>query len=252
MVLQMNKSIEEFIKYTEKYDLNDDAIKRKQLHSLRVMNISKNIAMGLNLSEEEINLGAVIGLLHDIGRFEQYKQFRTYSDEKSVDHGDLGEQILEKDIRKYVKDNNNDEIIKIAVKNHNKYKIQDGLTEKQLLFSKIIRDADKIDILYESIEIFWKNDEHKVNESIVSQEYINDFKKLKSLKSKSFETPIETVIKKIAYIFDINFKSTFKLLKDEDYINKILNRYNIKDNYTKRAMEEVRTIANNYIDNSLI
>lgn len=247
----MNKSIEEFIKYTEKYDLNNNDIKRKQLHSLRVMNICKDIAIGLNLSEEEINLAAIIGLLHDIGRFEQYKQYKTYVDKISVDHGDLGAEILEKDIRKYVQNNNYDEIIKIAVKNHNKYKIQDGLTENQLLFSKIIRDADKIDIYYESVEIFWKNEEYKVNESVVSQEYISDFKKLKPLKSKSFETPIETVIKKIAYIFDMNFKSTFRIIKDEDYINKILNRYDIKDNYTKTVMQEVQTIANNYIDNIL-
>ena len=54
-------------------------------------------------------------------------------------------------------------------------------------------------------------------------------------------------MKFIAFIFDMNFKISFKILKDEDYINKILNRYNFKDEYTKQKVEEIREIANKYI-----
>ena len=95
------------------------------------MEISKEIAQGLRLTLEEIDIATLIGLLHDIARFEQYTQYHTFKDAQSIDHGDLGVEILNKDIRKYIETDKYDETIKLAVKNHNKYKIQEGLTQKQ-------------------------------------------------------------------------------------------------------------------------
>ena len=71
-MINIEKCKDEFLKYTERYDVSDEEIKRKQLHSLRVMQRSKIIAQSLKLSEEEIQVATLIGLLHDIGRFEQY------------------------------------------------------------------------------------------------------------------------------------------------------------------------------------
>lgn len=70
MIVNLEKSKEEFLKYTENYDLENESIKRKQLHSLRVMRISKEIASGLNLNDDEKQIAILIGLLHDIARFE--------------------------------------------------------------------------------------------------------------------------------------------------------------------------------------
>ena len=48
-------------------------------------------------------------------------------------------------IRKFIEDNQYDGIIKKAIENHSKLKIEENLDERTLLHSKIIRDADKID-----------------------------------------------------------------------------------------------------------
>ena len=40
------------------------------------------------------------------------------------------------------------QVVYTAIKNHNKFVIESNLTERELLFSKLIRDADKLDILY--------------------------------------------------------------------------------------------------------
>ncbi len=50
-------------------------------------------------------------------------------------------------IKNFIEDDKYDYIIKTAVLNHNKGKIDEGLSEKEMLFSKIIRDADKLDII---------------------------------------------------------------------------------------------------------
>ena len=249
MEINIEKAQEEFIKYTKMYDLENEHIKRKQEHSIRVMKISKQIAEGLNLSQEEVEIATLIGLLHDIARFEQYTKYCTFEDLESIDHGDYGVDILDKEIRKYIETDKYDKIIKLAVKNHNKYKIEEGLTEKEELFAKIIRDADKIDIFYESVDMFWKGKEEEVSNSKISQPILEQFEnrtQIKREKGKIIEN-LEEIVSVIAFIFDMNFKASFDILKNEDYINKILNRYDIKDEYSRKAVEKIREIANEYV-----
>lgn len=253
MSINIEKTKEEFLNYTSKFDLNNDCIKRKQQHSLRVMEISKKIAEVLKLSQEEIELATLIGLLHDIARFEQYKQYQTFKDFQSFDHGDYAIKILEKDMSKYIETDKYDEIIKKAIKNHNKYKIEEGLSERELLFAKIIRDADKIDIFYESAEIFWKGEERIVEKSKASKNILEQFNKNEQVKkNKDIKLePIEDIVFIIAFIFDINFKTSFEILKKEDYINRILNRYNIEDEFSRNAITEIRKNANQYIEEKI-
>lgn len=253
MKIDLQKSINEFIKYTEKYDMSVFEIQNKQKHSLRVMEISNKIAKALNLSEDDIELATLIGLLHDIGRFEQFTQYHTFKDAFSFDHGNYGEQILQKDMRNYIDSDEYDDIIKIAVRNHNKYGIEEGLTERQLLFAKLIKDADKIDILYESSCIFWKDREDIVNKSMVSNSTMEQFKQEKLIKKDKTKTPepIDDIFTVMAFVFDINYKPSLEIIKDEDYINKIVNRYNFIDETTKNSIEEARNIANNYIERNI-
>ena len=79
--------------------------------------------------------------------------------------------------------------------------------------------------------------------------------KIKCLLVEPYKLPkeieIDNLVMVIAFIFDINFKESFQILKQEDYINKTLDRYNFKDEYTKQKVEEIRKIANRYIESKL-
>ena len=254
MRIDLEKAKKQFLEYTKTYNLEDENIRTKQEHSIRVMEISKEIAKRMNLEQEEIELATLIGLLHDIARFEQYKKYNTLRDSISIDHGNYGVNILEKEIRKYIESNEYDEIIKKAVKNHNKYEIEKGLTEKEMLFAKIVRDADKVDIFYESVQIFWKGKEDVVENSKITEEVVEQFKQEKQIRRNGEIKPehtINKIILVIGFIYDINFRETFEILKENDYINKILNRYNIKDKYTKESVEEIRGKAKKYIEQKI-
>lgn len=243
MSIDLEKAKNEFLKYTENYDLTNENIKRKQGHSIRVMNISKRIATELKLSEEQIEVATLIGLLHDIARFEQYTQYQTFNDNRSFDHGDYGVKILDKDIRKYIEIDKYDDIIKKAIKNHNKFEIEEGLNEEELLFAKIIRDADKIDILYETIGMFWKGEEKTINNTEISPEVMEKFeqnKLIKRNKNKVF-CGMDKVMSVLAFIFDINYKPSFRIINENDYINKIIDRFEFKEK------EKVRNIALQYL-----
>ena len=241
----------EFIKYSEKFDLTDWNTKRKQLHSLRVMDTCKEIAEQLNLSQEEIEISELIGLLHDIAKLGKNEEIKAI---EGYDHGDYGAEIVKKEIRKYIETDKYDEIIEKAIINHCKYKIQDNLSEKEEVFANILRDADKIDIFWQSLELFWKGKEDMVAKSIISEEILQEFKLEKQVEKrgkKDIEHSIDEIISIISFIFDINYKPSFRIIKEKDYINKILDRYDMKDEFTKNSVEEMREIANIYINKKM-
>ena len=41
------------------------------------------------------------------------------------------------------------------------------------------------------------------------------------------------------------------MIKENDYINKIINKFEIKDDDVKEQFEEVRSIANNYVEDRI-
>ena len=246
-MIDINNAKNEFLKYVQNYDLNNENIKRKEQHSLRVMAISKKIAEELKLSEEEIKLATLIGLLHDIGRFEQYTKWKTFSDRISTNHGVLGSKILEENnfIRTFVTENKYDEIIKKAIINHNKYQIDENLNETELLYSKIIRDADKIDILYEVADgILMKNVDSR--DLCISENYFRQFQSKKTIKITDEQNDLDKLILKIAFIFDLNFECSKKIIKEEKYIERILNRFEFKNEKTINQIREIKTIIKNF------
>lgn len=251
--MDLAKAKKEFIKYTEEFNLKNENMKLKQLHSLRVMNISKEIAERLNLDKEEVDIATLIGLLHDIARFEQYKRAENFNDLNSFDHGDYGVEILTKDIRKYIETDKYDTIIKKAIKNHNKFQIEEGLTEKEEKFAKIIRDADKIDILYESAEIFWRNKEEIVNKSKISEYIYDQFNECKLIKKEKNTKygEIDGVMLTLAYTFDINYKECFEIIKNNNYINDTIDRFELEDEETNIKVKEMIQILNNYVEEQI-
>ena len=243
----------EFFKYVDQFDLTDGSIQRKKFHSIRVQEISKKIAEDLNLNEEYIDIASLIGLLHDIGRFEQEKQYHTFDDDKSFDHGDYGANLLKKYIRNYINVDKYDNIIIQAIKNHNKLQINPNLKDNELLFSKIIRDADKLDIMYETISIFYIGKGEFINNLTLSDYCYNCIKKNKTV-IKSYNVDfnyLDKIVTCIAFIFDLNFKKSFEIIKENNYISKIIKQYDYKDEATQIRMNEIEKIANKYIDEKL-
>lgn len=251
-MIDIKKAKTEFTKYTNQFDINNPNIARKIGHSFRVMEISTKIAENLNLEKEQIEIATLIGLLHDIGRFEQMRKYNTFKDLKSIDHGDYGAEILNEDIRKYIDTEKYDIVIKKAIKNHNKFAIEEGITKEELIFAKIIRDADKIDIFYEAVNMFWEDDKDEIEAEIISDSILNKFKNYTLIKrTKEDDLKIDSLITILAFVFDINFKPSFEMLKKEDYINKIIDRFDFKNKETKDKMEEIRRIANEYIEEKI-
>ena len=253
--MNIQKAEQEFLKFAEQYDLTFPKMKRKLQHSFRVMENAKNIAKSLNLNNDEIEIATLIGLLHDIGHFEEIKEKDILKLNTKIDHGDLGIEILQKNnyLRKFIKENTYDNIILKAIKNHNKFKIINELTKKELLFAKIIRDADKLDIFYEGATLFWTLSEQieKINNSKISDIVIQNFDNHIYFDRKFLQTEVDKIIHFVSLIFDINFNYDFEIIKKENYINIILNKFTFEDENTSKQIEHILEIATKYIENRL-
>ncbi|MFA6810903.1 MAG: HD domain-containing protein [Desulfoplanes sp.] len=116
-------------------------------HSLRVLDEARGITGHESFSDHETWLTHMAALLHDVGRFVQYDTYKTYSDPQSVDHGDLGREVLEKegvlgDLPKI-----DQHVILEAVRLHNKKDLPEDITEPLGRVTRAVRDADKLDIV---------------------------------------------------------------------------------------------------------
>ena len=128
-MININNIYEKFDKYVSNYNSENGRIKLKIEHIKRVAEISRKLAKNLNLSDEQIDLAEAIGIFHDIGRFEQVRIYDTFSDKDTVNHAELGVKILFKDnlIDDFEIEEKYKKLIKIAVLNHNRDEIEDGL-----------------------------------------------------------------------------------------------------------------------------
>lgn len=247
-----------FKEYLKDYDSQYGKIELKIRHTYGVVKASEYITSKLLLNKEDIELAKLIALLHDIGRFEQIKQFDCFIDNKNIDHAELGNEILfEKNlIRNFIKDKQYDNIISKAILNHNKLAIEDNLNERELLHAKIIRDADKLDNFRVKSEEDFENiidnaNREELENSMISEKIFNDFMSSKVIISQDRKTYLDFWVSFIAFIFDFNFMPGLEYIKEMDYINTIVNRLDYKNEDTKQKMEKIRKHALQYIENKV-
>ena len=72
--------ISQFKSYVADFDTVDEGILLKFTHSLRVSAWCERLAKALHLSQDDVDLAWLIGVLHDIGRFEQLREYHTCID----------------------------------------------------------------------------------------------------------------------------------------------------------------------------
>lgn len=246
MEYNIENAIEHFKKYVEKFDFENDMIYMKFHHTFRVVDYAKEIAKSENLNEHDYYLATVCALLHDIGRFPQVQIYKTLNDFESIDHGNLGYDILiENDyISNYV-DNEEDKLIVLkAVKNHNKYAIDDSLNEREKFFAKLTRDADKLDILDKHLNDITDNIYTIDEDSIESLTNMKLYKRDGSMKNDA-----TAITYRLCFIFDMNFKRSFEILIEKKIIERKIMA--LKKCCDSKLINKFESIINDYINKAL-
>lgn len=242
-----------FKEYLKQFNKKIDGVNRKIYHTYRVAENCKKISEKLNLTLEKIELSEFIGIYHDIARFEQYTKYNTFNDLISFDHGNRAIEILKENefIDKYTNDLNIKRIIEKAIINHNKYKIEDGLKKEEIMFSNIIRDADKIDILFE-MKKFVDINKEKIENGTISESIIQDIELQRLVQRKKEMNELEKLLVHYGFIFDFNFYFSFEILNEQISIIEILNDLKFKNKETEKQMAKIKEIILEYINTKYI
>jgi len=235
----LEKAIEKFKEYTSSYDMSIMEISLKYHHSFEVMNLMGELAFRLNLDKEKIEVARVIGLLHDIGRFEQFIRDHVLSDELS-DHAEESVVYLFDNghIRDFIDDDRYDNVIKTAIKYHNKLNLPNDLNDEELLFSKMIRDMDKVDI-YKQLAVHFN---YIFNADEVSERVLEAFKNENGILNDIAKTNSDKVIKYLSFIFDINFDESFDILVSSDNFDLFLSTIEVDSN-SEKLWKKIRELC---------
>ena len=233
----MSTDIDKFYNWYNEYFesfRNDDIviktnIQSKKEHTLRVCENIIDIGRSLDLNERDLFLAEATGLFHDLGRFEQFTRYKTFRDAVSEDHGALSSNVLIKSgILENLPTQEKDIIIK-AVNYHNKYKIPDQETEEVLFFSRLIRDADKLDI-YELL-ISYYEESHKYENNAFEDYpdstsydpvFVDAILYNTGVNYELVKTTTDIKLMRLSWIYDINFKRSYEIIRERRYMERIL------------------------------
>lgn len=204
-------------------------ITMKEVHTRNVCDNIVSIARGESAGISEIMLAESIGLFHDVGRFPQYTKYKTFRDSISVNHGVLGADTLaEKGILDRLPASEQ-EIVINAVKFHNAFAPPDLDDQEKLYFLKMVRDADKLDIWRAFID-FYKSPEEDRPDAVglglpdvpsYSSEVLSFIRKREIIPLTSLRTMTDLKLLQLSWTIDLNFRTSFVLLDERDYIGKI-------------------------------
>jgi hypothetical protein len=147
-----------FERYSDRFFGDDEYVnahlRLKQEHTARTCEEIVRLASALALDDDEMRIAELTALLHDVGRFPQFAQYRTYNDLRSIDHGQKGVEVLRAEGVLDILPAEERQWVETAVGLHNRKSLPSTLKGRALLFTKLIRDADKIDIFRVVLEYY--------------------------------------------------------------------------------------------------
>lgn len=205
-------------------------LKLKLNHSFKVLENAKAILAGEGVSGREAELGSIAALYHDIGRFAQFARFKTFNDRISINHGRQG--VLTLRSMNLPGDISKEEWcqIRFAIGQHNVKSIRPNLPKRVSFMTKLVRDADKLDIFRIMITHFTSDtpdpevtfnldmSPDNYSDEIYTPVYngeIGDYRRAKY--ANDFK------LLAVGWLNDLYLTTTFKLLKKRGHLDTIFS-----------------------------
>lgn len=228
-------------------------LQEKLEHIERVADDSVYIAKGEGWSDKDVSTAEICGFYHDVGRFSQYKQYGTFSDGKSVNHGQHGFEVINTENMFKGMEKSISQAILDAVRYHNALDIPNGLGAESVRFTKLVRDADKIDIFFQLTDAIENNtlDNHRdllwdfpIGEPnpVIVEKLLNNSQALYS----EIKNGTDVCLLQLCWLYGMNYKSTFKKLienKTVELLERIMPKTAIIEKCVKHINEFLESQA---------
>jgi hypothetical protein len=220
-----------FDRYVEPFlDTDREGIKNIELkivHTHKVCAAMALLSAGENLTENEALTASAIALLHDVGRFPQYRRWRTFLDSASDNHARLAIDVIREEGILSGIDHSEQLLIEEAVRFHNLLAPPARIQSPTRQYINLIRDADKLDIWRVFIEQLAQPPEERASAAtlglpdlpgMVSEQCIA------ALNSGSI-VPLDTItclndfkLLLISWVYDLTYPTSRRILLERGYI----------------------------------
>ncbi len=197
-------------------------------HSRRVHDSAAEIAAGLNWSRDRALHAQTAALLHDIGRFPQYREYRTYQDGVSLNHGVKGADILRDWRERFQQAGLSLDRILPAVEFHNRPALPEGLPPDEESLLRLVRDADKLDI-FEVVHDGATHPETLYTEltawvdmqAPVSATVLECARERRPIRYADIHSLADMLVAQLNWVYDLNFTPSFRIMRRRNTFSRL-------------------------------
>jgi hypothetical protein len=219
-------------RFLGKNEYVDAHLRIKQEHTQHTCAEILFLAERLALDDNQKRIAETVALFHDLGRFPQFSEYRTYTDARSVDHARLSVEVLRQEgvlgsLRREER-----QWVETAIEHHGRKSLPADLDGQALLFSKLIRDADKLDIFRVVVEIYRRHraDPDKFqfeielpDEPHYSPEVLEAVMGAQLMEYTKLRTLNDLRLCQIGWVHDMNFAASLERLKDRGFLDRLFD-----------------------------
>jgi len=212
-----------------KEDQKNIVLKIEHTHNVCLNMIA--IARSLDLDDSSARLAETAALFHDIGRFPQYAEYKTFRDADSKNHGLLGVKTLMKENVLSELPDHERELILNTVKFHNAYAIPSKQGTEEIFFLKLIRDADKVDIFRVFNEYYDSPAEQRASATAFgvpdtpeySREMLSCIARKQIASYSDIRTENDFRLMHLSWVYELHFNVSLQLIQNNNCINNFMH-----------------------------
>jgi putative nucleotidyltransferase with HDIG domain len=201
----------------------------KKDHSYRVAELAESIATKAGLDDATQALAYPAGLFHDIGRFPQFIKYNTFNDSVSADHAALSLEVVQGGGFLSNLPAEKVEAVCSAIFLHNKAELGGNYSETTGMLAKVLRDADKLDILHVLSDYYEKKNaqpNHTLTWELpigfkISDEVAAALSTGKTIPKAAIKNQLDLKVFQMSWVHDLNFKASFRLLSQGRFFDRI-------------------------------
>ncbi|HPE64298.1 MAG TPA: HD domain-containing protein [Methanothrix sp.] len=211
---------------------NDRNIVLKEEHTARVRREIREIGESLDLNDDDLRLAEAMALFHDLGRFPQYATYGTFSDRRSCDHAALSVKVLRENRVLDPLDPLEQELILKAISRHNRASLSEEESDRCLFFSKLLRDADKLDIWAVLLDYYRRRETEGYRNAAleldlsddpgISEAVVRDIAAGKIVKLAGVKRLNDFKLLQASWVFDLNYRPALVAVRDRRYLDETL------------------------------
>ena len=227
-MIDREKVVRAFDRYVSAYNAEDPKIKLKIDHTDRVAALCERIGQSAGIDNPDLIW--LCGMLHDIGRLEQVRRYNTFVDAVSVEHAAFGADLLFKEglLERFSVSLSETElrILECSIRSHSAYRLGSDLSETEIAYCSVLRDADKIDIFRVNcdtpLEEIYNVTTEELKNSAVSNEVKACFCNRTAVLRKLKKTPIDYVVAHLCLIFELVYPVSKEIAHEQGYADRLL------------------------------